>query len=357
MKTYYKVPRSGKKSKWQHILDLMPKPTEFEGLVWKERIILSIKQPIYKNPKGQNINVCRSNTKGRSNQVYASFVKGIAITEQPPKVVGNSDLLDLKVFAGHGREKIKDSLNYLHWPYDRYEFDKDDYTDRQKLIILRNAGNDDNGDNMPFEKMSKMDYIMQLVDFIQTDDWDRNKCKEWFKTRRTTITDKTKAEYISEAIKRVKAVGRVEHLDKTEADQIFEEAFPNNSDCIELINATDAEKDNQDRILRKLPHAIRHFIATGQPKQYCAWNGNAESHEELDSSVEHMQKQFGIYLKLILRFAAKYNTLVSDGKLRFGEVPFQITKNIYQKIEENQDIPLKSIIDLDIVEDVDMTEE
>ena len=129
MKTYYKVPRSGKKSKWQHILDLMPKPTEFEGLVWKERIILSIKQPIYKNPKGQNINVCRSNTKSRNNQVYASFVKGIAITEQPPKVVGNSDLLDLKVFAGHGREKIKDSLGYLHWPYDRYEFDKDDYTD------------------------------------------------------------------------------------------------------------------------------------------------------------------------------------------------------------------------------------
>tara|TARA_Y100001972_G_C7613379_1_gene307553 strand:- start:42 stop:1112 length:1071 start_codon:yes stop_codon:yes gene_type:complete len=356
MKTYYKVPRSGKKSKWQHILDLMPKPTEFEGLVWKERIILSIKQPIYKNPKGQNINVCRSNTKGRSNQVYASFVKGIAITEQPPKVVGNSDLLDLKVFAGHGREKIKDSLNYLHWPYDRYEFDKDDYTDRQKLIILRNAGNDDNGDNMPFEKMSKMDYIMQLVDFIQTDDWDRNKCKEWFKTRRTTITDKTKAEYISEAFKKVNAIGRVEHLCKTEADQILEDSFSSQSK-VELINTTDAEKGNTDRILRKLPFALLNYAESGQTQEYCAWNGNAESHEELDSSVKYMQKDLTRIHISILRYAARYNSDVLSGKINMGFVPMQITSCINQKIESNQDIPLKSIIDLDIVEDVDMTEE
>ena len=40
-----------------------------------------------------------------------------------------------------------------------------------------------------------------------------------------------------------------------------------------------------------------------------------------------------------------------------GFVPMQITSCINQKIEGNQDIPLGSIVELDIVEDVDMTEE
>ena len=355
MKTYYIVPSTGDRESWQHILDRMPPASEFTGLVYKERIILPVNQPRYKNPKGQDKNSCRSNTKGRSSSVFSSFENGINPSCQPPKLVG-TDLRELEAFAGYGRKGIFDALDILYWVFDRYEFDKDNYTEREKLIILRNAGNDDNGDNMPFEKMSKTDYIMQLVDFILKEKWNKSQCQDWFKKRRTFLSDDTKNNYITEAFKKVNAIGRVQHFSKTETDQLFKDSFSSQTE-VELINTTDAERGNLDRILRKLPYALLNYAKNGQTQEYCAWNGNAESHEELDDSVEYMQRGLARLHKDILRYAARYNSDVLSGKIKMGFVPMQITSCINQKIEDNQDIPLGSIVELDIVEDVDMTEE
>jgi len=354
MKNYYIAPSTGDQTAWQHILDLMPPATEFSGLVWKKRLILPTNQPRYKNPEGQDKNSCRSNTKGRSSSLFSSFENGINPRCQPPKLVG-TNLKELESFAGYGRKGIFDSLDISHWPFDIYDFDRDNYTDRQKLIILRDAGNDDNGDNMPFEKMSKTDYIMQLVDFILEDKWNKTQCQVWFKNRRTFLSDDTKNNYITEAFKKVNAIGRVQHFSKTDADQLFKDSFSSQSK-VELINTTDAEKGNTDRILRKLPYALLNYAESGQAQEYCAWNGNAESHEELDSSVEYMQKGLARLHKDILRYVAKYNSDVLSGKIKMGFVPMQITSCINQKIENNQDVPLGSIIKLDIVEDVDMSE-
>ena len=355
MKTYYIPPKKGDRKSWEHILKRMPPASEFTGLVWKQRIILPVNQPRYKNPKGQDKNSCRSNTKGRSSSVFSSFENGINPSCQPPKLVG-TDLRKLEAFAGYGRKGIFDALDISYWVFDRYEFDKDDYTDREKLIILRNAGNDDNGDNMPFEKMSKTDYIMQLVDFILKENWNESQCKDWFRKRRTFLSDDTKKSYITEAFKKVNAIGRVQHFSKTETDQLFKDSFSSQTE-VELINTTDAERGNLDRILRKLPYALLNYAKDGQIQEYCAWNGNAESHEELDDSVEYMQRGLATLHKDILRYAARYNSDVLSGKIKMGFVPMQITSCINQKIEDNQDIPLGSIVELDIVEDVDMTEE
>ena len=70
-----------------------------------------------------------------------------------------------------------------------------------------------------------------------------------------------------------------------------------------------------------------------------------------------MQRGLARLHKDILRYAARYNSDVLSGKIKMGFVPMQITSCINQKIEDNQDIPLGSIVELDIVEDVDMTEE
>ena len=355
MKTYYIVPSTGDRELWEDILDRMPSASEFTGLIFKERIILPVNQPRYKNPKGQDKNSCRSNTKGRSSSIFASFENGINPSCQPPKLVG-SDLHKLEAFAGYGRKGIFDAQGIQYWVFDRYEFDRDNYTEREKLIILRNAGNDDNGDNMPFDKMSKTDYIMQLVDFILKEKWNKSQCQDWFKKRRTFLTNETKNNYITEAFKKVNAIGRVQHFSKTETDQLFKDSFSSQSE-VELINTTDAEGGNLDRILRKLPFALLNYAKDGQTQEYCAWNGNAESHEELDSSVEYVQNNLAKLHKDILRYAARYNSDVLSGKIKMGFVPMQITSCINQKIEGNQDIPLGSIVELDIVEDVDMTEE
>ena len=50
MKTYYIPPKKGDRKSWEHILKRMRPASEFTGLVWKQRIILPVNQPRYKNP-------------------------------------------------------------------------------------------------------------------------------------------------------------------------------------------------------------------------------------------------------------------------------------------------------------------
>tara|TARA_B100000508_G_C11428452_1_gene262075 strand:- start:37 stop:1050 length:1014 start_codon:yes stop_codon:yes gene_type:complete len=333
MTQHYPVPLTDNSSEWKLILEKMVDPVTFVGLKFKKRHIMRIVDVEYIDPvTKENKNIGRANTGERDSYAFQSFKMGIDPNQQPPKICEGT------AFGGYGRKKIFDKLGYPVWVFDEYEYDKKSYTKQQKRDILRDAANDDNGYHSPAKRNSKDDYLMIMVDNIKEKNWTEDDCKKWLKSRKQYLSPETINNYVRDSFKRKNALGRIEPLDETEARLIRDKSKIN----AHLINTTDAHVGNRTRISRKMPHILKNYVdSKGEIQEFCAWNGNAGSHQELDDSLKAIQDHLKQQWKTILQVVDTYNFNVKHGFIKEGEIPFKITHLITQKLGMN--IPVREI--------------
>lgn len=323
-KFFHQVPQTGEIADWKQIIDALPEPDmEVDGMSFVQRVIKSTAEPNRKNANNATQNVARvAGTGTRDETLLGSFEKGIDIREMPPKIVDNS------LYGGYGRHEIFDELKYKFWVYDEYEFCEECRNELQKsnLDVLEDAAISDNG-NVKSKPATKADYVALLVKRIQNYKWNRDQMKSWFDSIDHCLTKATVKDYISAAIKQEKASGCVEWLPIHSVEQCVAKECPN----ITILNTTNAEKGNNQRFVRTLPALMNAYISTqGKTQEYCLWNSQAESHQELDNSAKAMTEIMNDSIELILKFAAAHNF--------YGTEPCKATKRITQKIGEDKKI-------------------
>jgi hypothetical protein len=330
-KFFHQVPQTGEVSNWQLILNSLPEPDiEVDGMTFVQRVIKSTSEPNRKNANNATENVARvAGTGTRDETLLGSFEKGIDIREMPPKLVDNA------LYGGYGRHEIFDELKYKFWVYDEYEFCEECRNELQKsnLDVLEDAAISDNG-NAKSKPASKADYVSILVKRIKNYGWNRDQMKAWFDSIDNCLTKANVKDYISAAIKQEKASGCVEWLPLHAVEQCVAKECPD----ITILNTTNAEKGNSQRFIRTLPAMMNAYISTqGKTQEYCLWNSQAESHQELDDSAKNMVNIMQNSVDLILKFAAAVNF--------YGTSPCKATKRITQKIGVDEKIGL--VVDYD----------
>ncbi len=328
-KFFLPVPKTGDIQDWETILSTLPEPDEqVDGMTFVQRVVKATSEPNRKNANNATQNVARvAGTGTRDETLLGSFEKGIDIREMPPKLVDNS------LYGGYGRHEIFDELKYQFWVYDEYKFCEECRNDLQKsnLDVLEDAAISDNG-NAKSKPATKADYVSILVKRIKNYSWGRDQLKSWFDSIDHCLTKANVKDYISAAIKQEKASGCVEWLPLHKVEQSVAKECPK----VTILNTTNAEKGNSQRFVRTLPALMNAYISNeGKTQEYCLWNSQAESHQELDESAKSMVNIMQESIDLILKFAAAVNYFKTE--------PCKVTKRVTQKI--GVDVKIGEVVD------------
>ena len=320
----------------QKIVDegLLPEPEETDGLVFVERVVLFTNQAIRKNSKGETQNPTRTaGTGSRDQTLVGSFQKGIDIREMPPKVIKCD--LGLKLYGGFGRHEIFDDLEYEVWIYDVYRECVDTRNELQTGIddVLEDASISDNG-SFKSKPATKDDYVNILTKRINTQGWDTKKCEQWFESIEHCLNDKQISEYIKTAQLRDKADGVIEGIPQKTASSIVKNFDPK----LALLNVTDAENGNLQRLLRMIPAIMNGYInSRGKTQELCAFHTAVPSHEAIDTSILAGQEIIDDLLELFEEFdiARKF----------YKTKPCELTKVLYQKIGTKNNNQVRTVVD------------
>ena len=312
---------------------LLPEPEEIDGLTFVGREILFTDQPNRKNKKGETINFTRTaGTGSRDQTLVGSFQRGIDIREMPPKVLRT--ILGDDLFGGFGRHEVFEILGYLVWIYDVYRESTQtrNYLQAELNDVKEDAAISDNG-GFKSKPATKEDYVRILTKRIQSQKWTTDTCKQWFKTIDHCLSNKQINEYISTAQLKEKADGVIEDIPQKTAASLVKNHDPK----LGLLNVTDAERDNLQRLLRCLPAIMNGYInSKGRTQEFAAFHTSTPSHESIDKSIIGGQKIIKDLLDLIDDFQAARNFYKTDA--------CRLTKVVYQKINAKHKV--KSIIDL-----------
>lgn len=344
---YMPVPKTGKIEDWQDILDKMPEPEkELDGMAFKERVILLTNSPNKKNPvDNSNTNVARNGGTGnRDSSQIGSFSQGIIPKEKPPRTLWDEKTQQDHLWGGFGRSETFAELGYKYWVYDRYSYDSSTRNKFQKsdLDVLEDQAISDNG--TPASKPpSKNDYLGILVRRIEENGWDKDDCMGWFDTVNHCLTKEQIRDYSTDAIKRHKALGRIEWFKENEVKQ---EISASAAETI-ILNTANGHKGNTQRFLRTLPSSMKAYIESqGSPQEYTFWNSNASSHEELDDSHSMIDRYMKDLPELMVDFVEIYRF---KSKFDKSHRPFIPKNQINQKITGEASDYLGKVIEYDYI--------
>ena len=321
-KTYFlQVPQTCEDPAWNDIIFKIPAPEQADGMRFVERKILMTSTPNKKNKRGETQNLARqAGTGKRDETLLGSFEKGIDIREMPPKLINEDGYLSL--YGGYGRAAIFDELGYSAWVYDIYEYDQSTRNGLQTndLEVLEDAAISDNG-SAKSKPAEKSDYVGILIRRIKDHGWNRDQMQEWFDSIEHCLTKRQVAEYISSAILKEHAEGRIEWFKEHEINQIV----ANHDPSLIILNTTDAEKGNNQRFIRTARSMMRSYVNSGGVTQgYCLWNSQASSHEGIDDAHIAAENIMNEFVDECMEFAAAINY--------FKTKPCKPQKVVFQKI-------------------------
>jgi hypothetical protein len=343
---YMPIPNSGDVKAWQSILDRMPTPVyELDGMKFKERVILPTNQPNRKNHEtNTNINLARNSDTTRDPSQIGSFSQGIIPTEQPPRTIWIPEEEEDDLWGGFGRSVTFAELGIKYWVYDRYEYDESTRNDFQtsNLDTLEDQAISDNG--RPSAKPpTKNDYLGILVGKIQRNEWDKDTIIAWFDTIDHCLTKDQIRDYASDAIKRHKALGRIEFVKESDVKAEVNSNHPG----LHILNTSNGHKGNVQRFLRTLPYMMQSYIMTdGATQEYCLWNSSASSHEEMDDSHEELDKYMIKFMPLVEDFVDTYRFRVKKDNTHRACVP---SKVFAQKIGEYNADEMRKVVDYNCI--------
>ena len=320
----------------QKIVDegLLPEPEETDGLVFVERVVLFTNQAIRKNSKGETQNPTRTaGTGSRDQTLVGSFQKGIDVREMPPKVIKSDK--GLKLYGGFGRHEIFDELEYEVWIYDVYRESASTRNELQADLgdVLDDASISDNG-SFKSKPATKEDYVRILVKRIKSQGWGTEKCEQWFDSIEHCLNEKQISEYIKTAQLRDKADGVIEDVAQKTASSIVKNFDPK----LALLNVTDAENGNLQRLLRMIPAIMNGYMnSKGRTQELCAFHTATPSHEAIDKSILAGQDIIDEFFDLIGDFEVARNF--------YKTKPCELTKVLYQKIGTKNNNQVKTVVD------------
>jgi len=320
--------------------DLLPEPQELPGLAHKERVLLRTNVPDKKNARGETENLTRvAGTGSRDETTVGSFMKGIDIRELPPKLLFVSGKYPL--FGGFGRADIFDELGYAYWIYDVYEYASEtERTELQdsNLDVLEDASITDNGRSHG-KPAKKEDYVTLLVRRIQEKGWNRDTCKQWFKSISHCLTPRQVSSYITSAMNQKNAIGRIEWFKDSD---VRAKSIAYNKQ-MHILNTTDCNTGNNQRFLRTIVAMMQSYVKSGgQTQEYLLWNSQANSHESMDECHLAAEGIMNEFLELCKQFV--FTMMLKD------TVPCLPTKVLYQKINGTETVG--SIVDYPATEEV-----
>jgi len=320
-KFFFKVPKTVDDTTWKAIVLAIPLPEIVDGMKWIDRKILETSVPNKKNKRGETQNLARqAGTGKRDETLLGSFERGIDVREMPPKLINEEGHLSL--YGGYGRSVIFEELQYKVWVYDIYEYDESTRNELQtnNLEVLEDAAISDNG-SAKSKPAEKSDYVGLLVKRIQDHQWDRNQMQLWFDSIEHCLTKRQVVEYITAAIRKESAIGRIEWYKEHEINQIVKNFDPN----MTILNTTDCENGNTQRFIRTSMSMMRSYInSKGVTQEYCLWNSQAVSHQEIDDANVAAESIMNNFVDTCVDFVsamAKYQTK-----------PCVPSKVVYQKI-------------------------
>ena len=343
---FHNPPSDPNDKKWDEIIEKTLKyspPIEEDGLIWEERVVLSVSHPSRKTGDDYSSkNASRVNKPNRDNLITI-HTRGINVTCKPLKtVIINPDKPKEEwkddLTGGYGRSQYFDELGIPCWVYDRYrigddkgEFQEDDgdVVDDTKLTDNAKAGGSQN---------TKADYVVAAVGKIDkygVKKWNKNKIKNWLThVSKGELSDKQVSSYADDAHRKVKARGRIDH-DCSIENHVKKQAKEQKLGKIIPLNTDGADKQgNRQRIQRKIFAMMRDYIDSGgQTQNFAVFNSIATTHEEFDNDNSAMVNILDEELALIQEFASK--------RLEFGTKPGQITHVLGQRIKT--DNPVNSL--------------
>lgn len=321
-KTYFlQVPQTCDSPAWDDILSKIPAPEQADGMRFVERKVLKTSTPNKKNKRGETQNLARqAGTGKRDETLLGSFEKGIDVREMPPKLINEDGHLSL--YGGYGRSDIFEELQYKVWVYDIYEYDGSSRNELQTndLEVLEDAAISDNG-SAKSKPAEKSDYVGILVKRIQDHNWDRNQMQLWFKSIEHCLTKRQVEDYITSAINKKSAIGRVEWYKKHEINQIVNNFDPN----MTVLNTTNCEGGNTQRFYRTVLSMMRGYISSqGVTQEYCLWNSQAVSHQEIDDANMAAESIMNDFVETCVDFVG--------AMIKYQTKPCIPSKVVYQKI-------------------------
>ena len=343
---FHNPPSDPNDKKWDEIIEKTLQyspPIEEDGLIWEERVVLSVSHPNRKSgDDNSSKNGSRVNKPNRDNLITI-HTRGINVTCKPLKtVITNPDKPREEwkddLTGGYGRSQYFDELGIPCWVYDRYrisdakgEFQEDDgdVVDDTKLTDNAKAGGSQN---------TKADYVTAAVGKIDkygVKKWNKNKIKNWLThVSKGELSDKQVSSYADDAHREVKARGRIDH-DCSNENHVKKQAKEQKLGKIIPLNTDGADKQgNRQRFQRKIFAMMRDYIdSEGQTQNLAVFNSYATTHEEFDNDNSAMVNILDEELALIQEFASK--------RLEFGTKPCQITHVLGQRIKT--DNPVNSL--------------
>jgi hypothetical protein len=334
-KFYHKVPSTGKLSDWENIVSELDKYSpgeEIDGMKLIDRVILDTSIPNMKNHRGESKNIGRVGGTGkRDESLLGSFEKGIDVRQSLPKLILDNNQYNL--YGGYGRANIFADLKYNFWAYDVYVYDDLTRNNLQSnnLEVLEDAAISDNGTIAP-KPATKSDYVAILVRRIRDHGWDYDRCIEWFSTIEHSLTRKKVVDYVNDSIRTEMADGRIEWLKEHEVNQIAVNYDPN----MIVLNTSDCERGNNQRFIRTARTMMRsYYNSGGETQNYCLWNSQAFSHENIDDAHKASQKIMNDFVEDCCKFVGAMSL--------YGTKPCVASKVIYQKI--GSDSLVRDVVD------------
>ena len=334
---FHVIPPTQDDSRWEEIIKEMnhyAPPEEVEGMVFFSREVLPVSKPVRRNGEdNSNLNLTRATNQDRDN-LNTIETRGINVTCYPPKTVVTTKVLNKEpvdpieedLFGGYGRSEKFDELGIKFWVYDRYvpstQFGKMQNTLKD---VCEDAGISDNG-KVSSKAPTKEDYVdLSLRKMERNKTWGEQELRLWYDSIDHALSSKQINAYITDAMRRKTAKGRMEWYDQT---QVKQQAKTQKLGKLIPINTDGAETGNRQRFERILIPMMKAYISDHETQKLCLHNTKVSNHQDYDLANQKMFNLVEEELELIFKFV--------DCVRFFNIKPIEVTHRITEKIGEDK---------------------
>ena len=332
---FYQIPTTKEDELWDEIIERMNQyapPEEVAGMTFHSREVLSVSKPVRRNGEdNSNLNLTRTTNPDRDN-LNTIETRGLNVTCYPPKtLITNPEELEPEwgedLFGGYGRSGKFDELGISFWVYDRY-LPSEEYGAMQSCPEDRaeDGGISDNG-KVSSKPPTKEDYVSLSMVKMQRHGWKEPELRQWYYSIDHALSDKQVSAYITDAIRRKNAAGRIEWKDQKHVKQ---QAKTQKLGKLIPINTDGAEDGNRQRFERMLIPAMKAYVENHETQNLCLHNTKVSNHQDYDDANEAMVELIEKDLELVLKFVDAWRFFKID--------PIKVTHRVAEKIGSDKEI-------------------
>lgn len=332
---FSQIPTTKEDKLWGEIIDRMNQyapPEEVAGMTFHSREVLPVSKPVRRNGEdNSNLNLTRTTNPDRDN-LNTIETRGLNVTCYPPKtLITNPEepesVWSEDLFGGYGRSGKFDELGISFWVYDRY-LPSEEYGAMQSCPEDRaeDGGISDNG-KVSSKPPTKEDYVSLSMVKMKRHGWKELELLAWYNSIDHALSDKQVSAYITDAIRRKNAAGRIEWKDQKHVKQ---QAKTQKLGKLIPINTDGAEDGNRQRFERMLIPAMKAYVEDHETQNLCLHNTKVSNHQDYDLANEKMVELIEKDLELVVKFVDAWRFFKVD--------PIKVTHRVAEKIGSDKEI-------------------